>query len=50
MLALGLAFLAWALLRPLTIEAMVEGQGESTDAELEHEELAEERRARPPAH
>jgi hypothetical protein len=46
MLALGLAFLAWALLRPLTIEAMVE----SADAEAEDEEVGGERRARPPAH
>jgi hypothetical protein len=50
MLALGLAFLAWALLRPLTLAAMVEGQAESADAELEHAELGEQRRARPPAH
>jgi hypothetical protein len=50
MLALGLAFLAWALLRPLTLETIVEGQAESADTDAEHEELIGERRPRPPAH
>jgi hypothetical protein len=50
MLALGLSFLAWALLRPLTLETIVEGQADDADAEAEHEELIGERRARPPAH
>jgi hypothetical protein len=39
MLALGLAFLAWALLRPLTLETIHEGQAESADTDAEHEEL-----------
>jgi hypothetical protein len=36
MLALGLSFLAWALLRPLTLETIVEGQADDADAEAEH--------------
>ena len=34
MLALGLGFLLWAKLRPLTIDAVVEGQQVEEDREL----------------
>ena len=42
-LALGLAFIAWALLRPLTHEDIVEAQAASLEEERAHEALREER-------
>jgi len=42
-LALGGAFMTWALLRPLTLDEIVEGQAESVDESREHEILREER-------
>jgi hypothetical protein len=42
-LALGLAFTAWALLRPLTHEDIVEAQAASLEEERAHEALREER-------
>jgi hypothetical protein len=48
-LALGGGFLLWALLRPLTLEEIVEGQAESVDESREHELLREER-SRPQHH
>ena len=42
-LALGGGFMIWALLRPLTLDEIVEGQAESVDESREHEILREER-------
>jgi len=42
-LVMGLAFIAWALLRPLTIDEIVEGQAASVDEEQAHDSLREER-------
>jgi len=42
-LVVGLAFMAWALLRPLTIDEIVEGQAASVDEEQAHDALREER-------
>ena len=42
-LALGGGFMTWALLRPLTLDEIVEGQAESVDESREHEILREER-------
>jgi hypothetical protein len=51
-LAVGGAFIAWALLRPLTLEEIVEGQAESVDQDRAHDELRFEREesARRPTH
>ncbi|HWT23831.1 MAG TPA: hypothetical protein VN213_10030 [Solirubrobacteraceae bacterium] len=51
-LAIGGAFLAWALLRPLTLDEIVEGQAASLDEEQAHDALREEREkaARRPRH
>ena len=48
-LALGGGFLTWALLRPLTLDEIVEGQADSVDESREHEALREER-SRPQHH
>jgi hypothetical protein len=42
-LVVGGAFLAWALLRPLTLDEIVEGQAESADEERAADELRLER-------
>jgi len=42
-LVMGGGFLLWAMLRPLTLDEIVEGQGESVDQESAHDELRLER-------
>jgi hypothetical protein len=42
-LVVGLAFMAWALLRPLTVDEIVEGQAASIEEEQAHDALREER-------
>jgi len=42
-LAVGLMFIAWALLRPLTLDEIVEGQAASVDEDRAHDALREER-------
>ena len=42
-LVMGGAFVLWAMLRPLTIDEIVEGQGEDADEERAAEELRLER-------
>jgi len=42
-LVIGLSFIAWALLRPLTIDEIVEGQAASVEEEQAHDALREER-------
>jgi hypothetical protein len=42
-LLIGGAFLAWALLRPLTLDEIVEGQAASLEEEQAHDALREER-------
>ena len=42
-LGMGGGFLLWAMLRPLTLDEIVEGQGESVDQESAHDELRLER-------
>ena len=42
-LVIGLGFIAWALLRPLTIDEIVEGQAASIDEDRAHDSLREER-------
>src|SRR3712207_838424 len=42
-LAVGGAFVLWALLRPLTIDEIVEGQAASVDEDRAHDALREER-------
>jgi hypothetical protein len=42
-LVIGGAFLAWALLRPLTLDEIVEGQAASLEEEQAHDALREER-------
>lgn len=45
MLVVGLAFLLWVKLRPLTVEEVVEAHVEGSEEELGADELARERRA-----
>jgi hypothetical protein len=45
MLALGIGFLAWMKLRPLTVDELIEGQAEGADQELCGETMQRERRA-----
>lgn len=45
MLVVGVVFLAWALLRPLTLDTAVEGQAEGIDHTIGSEELARRRAA-----
>jgi hypothetical protein len=42
-LVVGGAFVAWALLRPLTLDEIVEGQAASIEEESAHDALREER-------
>jgi len=42
-LVMGGGFLLWAMLRPLTLDEIVEGQGESVDQDRAHDELRLER-------
>jgi hypothetical protein len=42
-LVIGLSFITWAVLRPLTIDEIVEGQAASVDEEQAHDALREER-------
>ena len=42
-LVMGGGFVLWAMLRPLTLDEIVEGQAESVDESREHEILREER-------
>src|SRR4051794_29227450 len=42
-LVIGIGFITWALLRPLTIDEIVEGQAASLEEEQAHDALREER-------
>jgi len=42
-LVIGIGFITWALLRPLTIDEIVEGQAASLEEEQAHDSLREER-------
>jgi hypothetical protein len=42
-LVIGLSFITWAVLRPLTIDEIVEGQAASVEEEQAHDSLREER-------
>lgn len=42
-LLVGALFLTWALLRPLTIEEIVEGTADSIDHDIGHDKLRDER-------
>jgi hypothetical protein len=44
MLAVGLIFLTWAFMRPLTLDTAVAGQADSVDHDRKGDELREERR------
>jgi xanthine/uracil/vitamin C permease (AzgA family) len=44
MLVVGLIFLAWAFLKPLTLDTAVAGTGDSLNEDREHDKLRDERR------